>query len=86
MPQPLRIECSRYHALSRGSSEGIVSDHYDRERFVATLGEAAHADAGEEPGLPARSENDALVFSACKVWRTVGAHAKTSAARVRDDC
>jgi hypothetical protein len=41
MPQPLRIECARYHVLSRGIVGGIVPDNYDRERFVATLGEAA---------------------------------------------
>ena len=86
MPQPLRIECSGYHALSRGIVGGYRPWPLRPRAVRGDVRRSGHADAGEEPGLPARSENDALVFSACKVWRTVGAHAKTSAARVRDDC
>lgn len=42
MPRPLRIEYSGaiYHVMNRGGRrEAIFCDAFDRQRFVATLGE-----------------------------------------------
>ncbi len=66
--------------LSRGIVGGFVPDHYDRERFVATLGEAATPMPVKTRAASQERERRAGVGGQVRL-ATVDAHAKTSAAR-----